>query len=336
MLVVGCSIYDGALPQDQAGMAGPGSGNSDIGASGASGRGALASTVGAEGSNFAGAGTAGAGGTVGGSSGAGSSQSDDGGPAGQDVDTDSMADPIDSATDTACSKSPLCALRSVLVHRYSFDGSGTVVTDSVGAADGTVMHAQLSGTGALALAGGTSDQYVDLPNGIIHQLENATFEAWITWAGGAGWQRIFDFGNSDGLENAQGMGVTTLHLTPQGTSPKLLLAGFKRADQLSSAETLAVSSQALAMGAMVQVAVVIDDTHDQMLLYQNGALEGLVAFRDSLSMLTDVNNWLGRSQYTADPEFGGTFLEFRIYSAALSQEQIQASYAAGSDAPFNR
>jgi len=325
LLVVGCSIYDNVLPRDQPATTEAASTTSDVAASGSSGRGPVASAVGAGGST-----STGAAGTTAGDGGSGA-QNDDGGPDGQD---DAIAQPIDAAPDTACSNPILCAVRAALVHRYSFDGSGTVVTDSVGAANGTVINAQLAGTGTLALAGGATDQYVDLPNGIVHQLENATFEAWITWGGGAGWQRIFDFGNSDGPENAQGLGVTTLYLTPQAGNPSLMLVGFKRADQVSTAETHVSATQALTMGAMVQLAVVVDDSHDQMLLYRNGAFEGWIAFPNSLSMLNDVNNWLGRSQYAADPEFTGTFHEFRIYRAALSPEEIQASYAAGTNPPF--
>jgi uncharacterized protein len=53
----------------------------------------------------------------------------------------------------------------------------------------------------------------------------------------------------------------------------------------------------------------------------------------SLSQLRDVNNWLGRSQFILDPEFAGTYYDFRIYSTALTQAQISASLAAGPDAP---
>ena len=44
-----------------------------------------------------------------------------------------------------------------LVHRYSFGGSGTTATDSIGAADGTVVNAELMG-GDVTLSGETSDQ----------------------------------------------------------------------------------------------------------------------------------------------------------------------------------
>ena len=39
------------------------------------------------------------------------------------------------------------------------------------------------------------------------------------------------------------------------------------------------------------------------------------------------NNWLGRSQYTADPYFNGLVDDFRIYNTALSEGQIR--YIAG-------
>ena len=45
--------------------------------------------------------------------------------------------------------------------------------------------------------------------------------------------------------------------------------------------------------------------------------------------LRDDNCWFGRSQYAQDPGFGGSIEEFRIYSAALSAEEIALSYASG-------
>ena len=77
-----------------------------------------------------------------------------------------------------------------------------------------------------------------------------------------------------------------------------------------------------------QVAVVLDGTANTMSLYLNGAFQGQVTMTAPLSSLNDVNNWLGRSQFTPDPEFAGTIHEFRVYSAARSAAQILASYNA--------
>src|SRR5436305_9318600 len=115
-----------------------------------------------------------------------------------------------------------------LVHRYSFDGVGTTVLDAIGTANGTVVGASLTGQGTLTLVGLTGDQaqYVDLPHGLLRELHDATFEAWINWAGSAAhdgtrtpWQRIFDFGEgTTGIEGEQASGgdaLSYLFLTPQ-------------------------------------------------------------------------------------------------------------------------
>ena len=113
-----------------------------------------------------------------------------------------------------------------------------------------------------------------------------------------------------------------------------MVVGFKRSDVTSNNEAHVMSNQALATATMVHVAVVIDDTNNQMTLYKNGAFESAVAFPDSLSVLNDVNNWLGRSQYAADPSFSGSLHEFRIYGVALSLAQVQASFIGGTDPSF--
>jgi hypothetical protein len=59
-----------------------------------------------------------------------------------------------------------------------------------------------------------------------------------------------------------------------------------------------------------------------------------LSFTGQLSQISDVNNWLGRSQYSNDPELNATFDEFRIYDVALTAAQIQTSATAGPDATF--
>jgi hypothetical protein len=228
-----------------------------------------------------------------------------------------------------------CAgLRDALVHRYRFDGSGTTVTDSRGDHDGVVINTQLDGAGQLDLAGGSSDEYVDLPNGLISALTDATFEVWLTWNGGNGWQRIFDFGDSDAAaEGAQGTGTSYLFLTPRTAgSSSVLRVSFTTSG--SGSETRISASSALASSGTHHLAVVIDDGNDQMHLYQDGASVGSVAFSGSLSAIDDVNNWLGRSQYGTDPELDGSLHELRIYGAPLSAAQIALSFADGPDPAY--
>ncbi len=224
-----------------------------------------------------------------------------------------------------------CALKQALAHRYSFNLLGTTVEDSVGSADGSIVHTTVTTEGQVDLEGSDSDQYVDLPNGLIDSLTDATFEAWVNWSGGAVWQRIFDFGNSYEGENIQGGGSTYLFLTPSHIYGSLWLAfSLDGPDE----EIVVDSGVQFPTGITSHVAAVIDDTHDTMSLYLNGSLQSSAPFTQQLSAIENVNNWLGRSQYVIDDELSGTLYEFRIYRAALTEEQVYASYARGPDPAF--
>jgi hypothetical protein len=225
------------------------------------------------------------------------------------------------------------ALRDALVHRYRFEGTGTTVGDTAGSAHGTLIGTVLPGNGTLPLAGTTSDQYVDLPNGLISGRQDVTIEAWVTWAGGDPWQRIFDFGDSTaGTEGTQDEGRTHLFITPQGSgsSGTNLLALFRT----TAGEVVAQAAAPLAMNVMKHVAVVVDGAGDLMTLYLDGQPAASAPLTTPLSDINDVNNWIGRSQWLVDAEFGGVVHEFRIYAAALGAPELAFSFSAGTDPAF--
>jgi hypothetical protein len=291
--------------------------------------------AGSTGAGFdAGAGGAGSGGTsnVGGTTGTGGATGQGGGSGGGTAIPDA-APTFDSSTpDAPCA---LCAIGTTLVHRYNFNGTGTTVTDSVGTANGTVRNAQLSGQGTLVLAGGTSDQYADMPDRILSTLTSATLELWVTWTGGNNNQRILDFGSSR-QSGSNYYAVTTVIVSPNSApdgTPRL------RASYSSDAETSSTFVDApntLATGTIQQIVVVFDGQSHTMSMYRNGVLQGQATGVGALSLIDDTNNYLGKSQYTGDPGFGGTYHEFRIYNAALTSEQVQTLYAAGQNASFTQ
>jgi hypothetical protein len=247
--------------------------------------------------------------------------------------TKTTAGPCGCLPDTLA---PVC-----LAHRYSFDGpaGSMVATDTVGgpAGNGATVNVGLSGNGTVVLAGVATDQYINLPAGLISTMGNsATFEAWVTWApvNGSQWQRIFDFGNSDQGAGAQGTGQSYIFLTPRAGSNFLRVA-----ISLGSfgAEDLVDGVDRLPSVPMTHVAVVVDGAMNMLRLYQNGRPQPPgatgVAIRPAttLSSINDVSNWLGRSLYVNDQEFAGTFYEFRVYSRALTSAQINANAVAGPD-----
>jgi hypothetical protein len=238
---------------------------------------------------------------------------------------------------------PAFCLKALLVHRYSFNGTGTAVTDSIGTAHGTVMggtNATLSG-GSLALSGDlgaryTNEGYAQLPPGLLDPLASATLEVWATWrgtgsAGNLVWQRIFDFG-SQITSGTDLIGSTYLFLTPHATS-----SGFVRVAYTvngSANETFVNGTGTFPLNVQTYIAVVIDDPNDTLTLYMNGAQAGTGTLTGTLTAIDNVNSWLGRSNYAVDPEFNGVLHEFRIYGVALTPAQIQTSYGAGPDPGF--
>jgi hypothetical protein len=235
--------------------------------------------------------------------------------------------------DDSESGEPSCeTLRSALLHRFRFDGTGTMLADDRGTAHGKVMNATLSGQGSLELAGGASDQYVDLPNGMLSVHTNVTIEAWLTWNGGGGWQRIFDFGDSDsGEEGVNGFGATYLMLSPLINDRSF---GAAYANNGPDSAVFVESAESLTIGSKAHVALVFDDANDQMKLYLNGRFVGGAVVTGSLSAITDRNNWLGRSQYRSDESFAGSLHELRIYDRALSPAQLELSFSYGTDPSF--
>lgn len=223
------------------------------------------------------------------------------------------------------------AVKHALAHRYAFDGTGNVVADLVSGADGTLLNSVLSGdTGTLVLSG-TNGEYVNLPNGIISSLTDATIEVWLNWAGLGQWERIFDFGTSDS-EDVPGNGSSYFFLTP-GSAASVPTLRVAFSTQGNGQETV-LDARQLPSGVVTHVAVVVDDTADQLSIYVNGVLEAAGRFDGHLADIVDVNNWIGRSQFTSDPLLAATLGEFRIYHAALNARQVALTYAGGPDPAF--
>ncbi|HEV8247369.1 MAG TPA: LamG-like jellyroll fold domain-containing protein [Polyangiaceae bacterium] len=216
-----------------------------------------------------------------------------------------------------------------LIHRYSFDGEGSRVVDSVGSADGNLMGGSvLDGAGHVTLDG--SDDYVNLPNGLISGLSDVTLVAWLSWNGGrVCWQRVFDFGSSDAGEDHVGNATSSLFATPlrcPGTGPA---AAFETKEGIVSSVDSDTPFPVLNVSLF---AVVVDSKAGQLRLYAAGEPLG-TAKPVSLSQLSGENDWLGRSQWVQDPYLRATYDEFRIYDVALGNAELAALEAAGPDAP---
>ena len=93
------------------------------------------------------------------------------------------------------------------------------------------VYGEGEAAGTVLLAGKDSNQYVDLPNHLLDGLKDVTLEAWVIWAGGGAWQRIFDFGEDetgvDGSRNGVPRSYIFLSFNPR---PRFALRTAARAD----------------------------------------------------------------------------------------------------------
>jgi|GEM_PF-6348566 len=199
------------------------------------------------------------------------------------------------------------------------EATGTVAYDSA-AGNAGILHGGMwkptggKMDGALELDG--VNDYVDLPIGwVISSLTDSTFATWVNFSGSRGdWQRIFDFGSGDKVY---------MYLTPRTVTDGpmwfcMALAGWEGGEERTSA------SQALPSG-WHHVAVGIDAVNKMHCLYLDGQVIAKTTGRRTPSDLGNTTqNWLGRSQYTADPYFNGSLDDFRIYDRMLSDIEVMA------------
>jgi hypothetical protein len=212
-----------------------------------------------------------------------------------------------------------------LVLHYDFAGEGEVVQDLVGDADALLRgNAQRGVNGGYVYLDG-KDAYIDLPNGIVSGLHDATIVAWVQWEGGVCWQRIFDFGVSDAGEDAAGRVVTSLFMTPRACGFDV----FTAMAELDRLQFPVEDDEALPTGFALQVALVVDGDERTFTLYRDGRQVARAGTEFQLSDLRDSNNWLGRSQWAQDAFFHGSIGDFRIYSRVLRPDEIAELHAGG-------
>jgi hypothetical protein len=139
----------------------------------------------------------------------------------------------------------------------------------------------LTETGRVDLSG--MGPYVDLRNGIISVLTDATIEGWVEWDGNSAWQRIFDFGDAPlaasfslggraAPESQQGCGRNYICLTPRSERKGYVArVSFVTQACCGTDGEAFVETPPFPAGSTEHLAVVGDDTSDQLLLYPMGS-----------------------------------------------------------------
>ena len=156
-----------------------------------------------------------------------------------------------------------------------------------------------------------ASQYIELPIGsVINTLTDCTIATWVKSGDEDLWQRIFDFGTDD-----------TSYMFLTGISGDNTLRFDIR---ITSGTEYQTEVGNILPAGWHHVAVTIDSGNTTHTLYLDGSVVGqnteAVLTPSDLGVTTQ--NWLGRSQYEADPYFGGFIDEFYIYDRVLSQAEV--------------
>ncbi len=192
-----------------------------------------------------------------------------------------------------------------LVMRLAFDDSLLDETENGNhcALYGDTTFVTNSKHKALSLSG--TDNFVQLPYTVASH-DALTVSCWLRCGGISQWQRVFDFGN--GTDQY-------LFLTVKADSgPRFAIKDGGDEQQVDASSTLIA-------GRWYHLAVTLGDGKAR--LYINGELKGeneSVTIRPS--DFRPVLNYIGRSQYSADPLLKGYVDDFRVYNYALTAEEV--------------
>ena len=168
-----------------------------------------------------------------------------------------------------------------------------------------------------ALSFDGTDDYVTLPIGdLLSTLSDITVATWTNFSqSGGGWQRVWDFGTG----NTNYMMVSPA----QGGFGPLTFA----IRTVTVAEKRFTQPARLALG-WHHVAVTINSATMTARLFLDGAIvssSSVAVLPKDLGVTTQ--NWIGKSQFSADAYYKGLADDFRIYNRPLSQGEIM--YLAG-------
>ncbi len=251
-----------------------------------------------------------------------------------------------------------------LVHRWSFNDAagaalaGTPMTDSISGGVATLFgnNSTFTGTG-LTITGATNGNqnasniagYVDLPNRIFSTKDNLTIEVWAAPLSSKANARIFDFGRAsipgsgggepgEIIDTASAPGANVAPSDAVYVNFCLTTINTQRMKAWHNGAVMTEMDTAIPTnaGEFYHYVFTFEDgvgnfgaEGGRMTWYRNGTPAATADVNFRLSSIDDVNNWLGRSNFSNDLMAHATYDEFRIYDHVLSPSEIAANLVAG-------
>jgi autotransporter-associated beta strand protein len=190
--------------------------------------------------------------------------------------------------------------------------------------------------------------YIDLPNGIISSRTNLTIEIWATPLSAPNWGRIADFGRTTEAGNGAAGEWTGVpgSAAPGSTSSSddIMLSASIGTDinqqrfeaKLNGTATTLDAGLATTAGVPHHYAITFTDgagaagaAGGRWQWFRDGDAIAYLDVTNHLAVIEDVNNWLGRSLWSADSMANIEYAEVRISNVAMTRDQIFANYTLG-------
>ena len=204
-----------------------------------------------------------------------------------------------------------------LVAAYAFE-------DNLDDHSGNLMHSAHYGAAAYttgkmgdkALQLDGSNDYLQLPTAIAHRDE-LTIALWIKWQPGNKWQRIFDFGNGE---------QQYMFLTANNADTGMMRLAAKNGGEEQRFDICS-------LGTYTWKHITLTIGRDTITAYVDGkerASTTDITIRPA--DFAPVCNYIGRSQFAADPLLKANIDDLQIYNYALSPDEVATLYATGTTA----
>lgn len=210
---------------------------------------------------------------------------------------------------------------AVLYLHYTFDDVSELIAEDV---SGNEHHGTLAGNslpvgdlgildGALKLDGSLK-QYVSLPADVLDGKSAISVASWIKLGQALAWDRLFDFNSGES---------NWFFFSPTGWNSTNMTFGTRCATRTPSALAPEIMlTETVSINTWHHIAVVFAKPY--LRYYLDGKLKSELSNMgfDSAALGKTNQNWIGRSVYAADPYLTGWVDDFRIYSGALTDQEI--------------
>lgn len=219
------------------------------------------------------------------------------------------------------------AEESVMLAHYPLQGD---VQDVSGNGNHAAIHGNVSWTDGLVLPGGTrtdasNASYVTLPEGMFDGEDEVTISVWINSNTDAGNYSALFFG-TETQNNHLPLNYWLFNPTnPSGMFKSVFTNSDNSGSPWSTEVGVTSASTVEYKGVWTHYTTVL--TEDSVTGYINGNKIGSAQKTKTTSDFGEnLQAYIGRSNYTQDNTYGGSFQDLRIYDQAMTEEEVEEVY----------